>query len=198
LHINVSQSSYIANVNLALVSIPLNEAKVAFNRMFEFVNVPTEKEEGKTIEYPITSVNIDNLSFRFPGRKCILNHISMYAPINEITFLVGESGCGKSTLCKLLEKSYEPESGRILLNNSKDLKDISFDSWRKIIGVIPQEVFIFNGTVLDNIYLGASNGETEKDVLAICSHWGSRHVYQTITSRVYDNSRRGRNQFVRR
>jgi ATP-binding cassette subfamily B protein len=167
----ISLVSFVAPaiVNLTLISIPINEAKVAFNRMFEFVNIQPEKEDGEMLSHPVTSINIENLSFRFPGRKNILNHISLSVSANEIVFIIGENGCGKSTLCKILEKSYVPESGHILLNNLTDINDISLNEWRKRIGVIPQEIFIFNGTILDNICLGAVD-KTVQEVLTVCSN----------------------------
>lgn len=165
-------------VNLSLIAIPLNEAKVAFNRMFEFVGINTENEVGMTIsKFPI-SIEMENVSFRFPGRKRILENISLTGYQNEIIFIIGESGCGKSTLCKIIEKSYKPEDGSIVLNGNLNLSNISIDSWRNVIGVIPQDVFIFNGTVLDNISLGAQSEDIEL-VLNTCSQWGiDKYVQQ--------------------
>ncbi|WP_293709420.1 peptidase domain-containing ABC transporter [uncultured Parabacteroides sp.] len=168
-----------AIVNLSLIAIPLNEAKVAFNRMFEFVGINTENAEGTTISKVPISIEMENLSFRFPGRKRILENISLTAYQNEIIFIIGESGCGKSTLCKIIEKSYKPEAGSIVLDGNLNLSNISLDSWRNVIGVIPQDVFIFNGTVLDNISLGAQSGNIES-VLNTCSQWGIDKYIQQL------------------
>lgn len=168
-----------AIVNLSLIAIPLNEAKVAFNRMFEFVGISTEKTEGIIFSETPVSIAMENISFRFPGRKRILENISLAVNRNEIIFIIGESGCGKSTLCKIIEKSYKPEDGSIVLNGNLNLSDISIDSWRNVIGVIPQDVFIFNGTVLDNISLGAQMGNIEL-ILKTCSQWGIDKYIQQL------------------
>lgn len=162
-----------AIINLSLVAIPINEAKIAFNRMFEFVNINPENAEGTTIVDMIQRLEIQNVSFRFPGRKRILENISLSASQNEMIFIIGESGCGKSTLCKIIEKSYQPESGNITVNYNHDLVDISIRNWRNHIGIIPQEIFIFNGSVLDNLYLGIHEKEIDlQKILTICSNYG--------------------------
>lgn len=149
--------------NLALISIPINEAKVAFNRMFEFTNIkPESKEilENDSIEFK--SLEVKNLSFRFPGRKQILKELNLKLNIGELIALIGESGCGKSTLAFILQKFYVAESGSIIINGKNLLKDINTNSWRKIIGVVPQDIHIFNGNVIDNICLGDVEKEAEK------------------------------------
>ena len=73
--------------------------------------------------------------------------------------LLGESGCGKSTTIQILQKFYEAESGKIKVNGL-DFDLISTQNWRSIIGVVPQQIKLFNGSLLDNILLG----ETVKDV----------------------------------
>ena len=162
-----------AILNLALVSIPINEAKVAFNRMFEFVNTSTEKSDEEIIQATAHSLSINNLSFRFPGRSSILKNVSFSASINEMTFIIGESGCGKSTLCSLLEKAYIPESGEIILNENDNIQDFSIKNWREFVGVIPQNIYIFNGTVLDNICLGISYTNIEiQSVIEQCTAFG--------------------------
>lgn len=158
-------------VNLALFPISINEAKVAFNRMFEFVNIIPENNDGNSMLTNIEDLKIDSISYRFAGRKRILNNISFCANKNEMIFIIGESGCGKTTFCRILEKFYEPESGRIIINGNQLLNDISVDKWRELVGVIPQEIFIFNGTVLDNICLGNSP-EDLQNALEICSNFG--------------------------
>lgn len=165
-------------VNLALVTIPLNEAKVAFNRMFEFIHIRPENEEGISPGDPIESIRIENLSFRFPGRKRILESISLSACRNQMTFIIGESGCGKSTLCHLLSKSYPPETGRILLNDGLDLQATALSAWRGLTGVVPQDAFIFNGTVWDNICLGVPATDP-KAIQTVCRSWGfDRYISQ--------------------
>ena len=139
--------------NLALVNIEIQEAKVAFNRMFEFTS--TEKEKLGDIELKkFDSLEIKNLSFRFAGRKQLFKDISIFVPKNKCIAIVGESGSGKSTLGQILQKFYSFENGKIIINNKYDLTEINSKDWRNIIGVIPQDITIFSGNVITNILLG--------------------------------------------
>ena len=136
--------------NLALVTIPLNEAKIAFNRMFEYAGMDTENDAGIAVD-EVTSVSVQHISFRFPGRVELLKDISLQVRKGEIIALMGENGCGKSTLGKILQKRYQVENGEILVNGHIPLDNISLSSWRKKIAVVEQQVHIFNGNVLENI-----------------------------------------------
>jgi ATP-binding cassette subfamily B protein len=139
--------------NLALISIPINEAKIAFNRMYEFASIEKEKEEGQPIT-EINSIAIQNLSFRFAGRSELFTNINLNIEKGKFTAIVGESGSGKSTLGQILQRFYLFESGQIVINNKLQLNQIELKSYRNLIGVIPQEITIFNGNVIDNILLG--------------------------------------------
>ena len=136
--------------NLALVSIPLNEAKIAFNRMMEYTRMDTENEAGLTLE-DFSSISLDNISFRFPGRTPLLKDLDIEATRGEIIAIMGENGCGKSTIGKIIQKKYIPEKGAITVNGRTPLESVSLSSWRKIVGVAAQDIHLFNGTVLENI-----------------------------------------------
>ncbi|GJH40361.1 bacteriocin cleavage/export ABC transporter [Capnocytophaga sp. HP1101] len=147
-------------LNLALISIPINEAKVAFARMYHFSAMPPEQEEGEAIDN-IDSVALENVSFRFAGRKPILHHLSLQINKGEIVAIVGENGCGKSTLANLLLQFYPPDEGTIYINRQYALNTIATKSYRDKVAYIPQEVAIFNGNVLDNILLGTETSSEE-------------------------------------
>ena len=139
--------------NLALISVPINEAKIAFNRMYEFASIEKEIEKGIEIS-EIKSIAIENLSYRFIGRGELFSNINIKLEKGKLTAIVGESGSGKSTISQILQRFYNFENGSISINNQLELKDIELKSYRNLIGVIPQEVTIFNGNVVDNILLG--------------------------------------------
>ena len=139
--------------NLALISIPINEAKIAFNRMYEFASIEKEIEKGIEIS-EIKSIAIENLSYRFIGRGELFSNVNIKLEKGKLTAIVGESGSGKSTISQILQRFYNFENGSISINNQLELKDIELKSYRNLIGVIPQEVTIFNGNVVDNILLG--------------------------------------------
>ncbi|MCF6279696.1 MAG: peptidase domain-containing ABC transporter [Flavobacteriaceae bacterium] len=155
--------------NLALIAIPINEAKIAFNRMFEFASSEKEKS-GEVIVENFESLEIKNLSFRFAGRKELLKNINISVKKGELIAIVGESGSGKSTLGQVLQKFYSFENGSIIINNTTELQHVSTESWRNLVGVIPQDIHIFSGNVLDNILLGAE--DTPENVVQFCQEIG--------------------------
>lgn len=155
--------------NLALISIPINEAKIAFNRMYEFASIKKEKEEGLPIS-EINSIAIENLSFRFAGRSELFTNINLNIEKGKFTAIVGESGSGKSTLGQILQRFYNFENGSILLNNQHKLNEVELKSYRNLIGVIPQEITIFNGNVIDNILLG--NTDTPENIIQFLTYFG--------------------------
>ncbi|WP_395047081.1 peptidase domain-containing ABC transporter [Flavobacterium sp.] len=151
--LGISGSLLPSIANLALISIPINEAKIAFIRMFEFASIEKEKEEGQPLT-EIDSISMRNLSFRFAGRNELFSNINITVEKGKITAIVGESGSGKSTLSQILQRFYNFEKGKIIVNNQFDLAEIELECYRNLIGVIPQEIMIFNGNVIDNILLG--------------------------------------------
>ncbi len=155
--------------SLALITIPINEAKVAFNRMYEFASIEKEQQGTKRVSV-FNSLEIKNLSFRFAGRSQLLKNIDISVYKNQCIAIVGESGCGKSTLGQVLQKFYPFENGTIIVNNEYQLKDILTTDWRTIIGVIPQDITIFNGNIIDNILLGKE--DTPENIVKFCKNNG--------------------------
>lgn len=139
--------------SLALITIPINEAKIAFDRMFEFASMEKE-HHGETILTTFNELEVKDLSFRFAGRSPLLKHINFVVASNECIAIVGESGSGKSTLGQIIQKFYTYEKGTILINGNQSLNQISTSDWRNLLGVVPQEITIFTGNVIDNLLLG--------------------------------------------
>ena len=155
--------------NLALIAIPINEAKIAFNRMYEFASIEKEKEDGKPLS-EINTIAIQNLSFRFVGRSELFTNINLNIEKGKFTAIVGESGSGKSTLGQVLQRFYYFEKGTIIVNNTFQLNEIELKSYRNLIGVVPQDVTIFNGNVVDNILLGQV--ETTENIISFLTAHG--------------------------
>jgi ATP-binding cassette subfamily B protein len=155
--------------NLALISIPINEAKIAFNRMFEFTSIEKEKQ-GKIKVKSFETLEVQNLSFRFAGRSQLLKDVNISVKKGKISAIVGESGSGKSTLGQIFQKFYHFENGNVIVNGENNLNEIELSNWRDIVGVVPQEITIFNGNVLDNILLGKE--DKPEDVFKFCKKYG--------------------------
>ncbi len=161
---------------LVVANIQIQEALVAFDRMFEFTSVEKEKDNPQWSDdssdhlIKLDSLTLENVSFRFPGRKQILKNISFQATKGELVCLLGESGQGKSTLIQILQKFYEQESGKILIDGIP-IGEFGISEWREQLGSVPQEPKIFNGSLLYNITL-SDKPEVFKQAVAFCEETG--------------------------
>jgi len=167
--------------SLIAISIQIKQAKVALERMLEFANINSEYIHDNTCATtpePLRMVAIQNLSFRFPGRDSILTDISLHGNRGELIAIMGESGCGKSTLLQILQKFYQPETGEIVINDVS-LATIGTAAWRERLGVVPQDIKIFNGSVLYNVTLSENEHEYQK-VMEFCIRSGLDSYFQAL------------------
>lgn len=123
------------------------------------------------------SIEIKNLSFEYEKSSLILKNINMNIQKGQRIGIVGASGNGKSTLAKLLLHFYEATRGSILIDNI-DIKDITDESFRKLVGSVQQENTIFPGSVLSNITYGSENA-MENEIIKACK---KAHIYDFIMS----------------
>lgn len=142
---------------LALLTVPFHEARIAFDRMDEYMSLPVEPRQTKSRimghEPILQSIHVQDLSFAFPGRAPLWKGVSMHIRRGEITGFIAGSGKGKSTLLQVLEGFFKPAGGRIILNEITDLATLPLEERRELIACVPQEVDIFPGTVLENIVM---------------------------------------------
>ncbi len=106
---------------------------------------------------------IDDVSFHYEDGPAVLDHVSIHIPQGETVAVVGPSGGGKSTLCQLIPRFYDVTGGRILVDG-QDVRSVTQRSLRQNIGIVQQDVFLFAGTVLDNIRYGRPDA-TEAEVI---------------------------------
>ena len=106
---------------------------------------------------------IDDVSFHYEDGPAVLDHVSIHIPQGETVAVVGPSGGGKSTLCQLIPRFYDVTGGRILVDG-QDVRAVTQRSLRRSIGIVQQDVFLFAGTVLDNIRYGRPDA-TEAEVI---------------------------------
>ncbi len=176
--LGISGSLLPSIANLALISIPINEAKIAFNRMFEFASIEKENENGRIEITTLKSIKINNLSFRFAGRSELFSNINIDIQKGKLTAVVGESGSGKSTLGQILQRFYNFEKGEIIVNNQYHLSEIQLKNYRDLMAVIPQEITIFNGNVVDNILLGAE--EKPENLMQFIQEYGFASYFSQL------------------
>lgn len=111
------------------------------------------------------SVAFDNVSFEYNPGEPVLRDINLNVPAGRVCALVGPSGGGKTTMFNLLERFYEPQSGKITINR-RDIRKYTLKSLRKNIAEVSQDVFLFNGSIADNIKYGNENATDEMVVAA--------------------------------
>jgi len=169
--------------NLALLTIPINEARIAFNRMFEFTSVKKEEDDENSIDIEsLDSIEVSNLCFRFAGRSQLLKQVSFTLQKGKIIALVGENGCGKSTLSQILQRHYQFESGSVTINQNHLLDAVSLSQWRTICAVVPQNIHIFNGTVLENI---AYEKAAHEEVIHFLQQYGFASFLDALPQSVF-------------
>jgi len=99
-------------------------------------------------------VELRGVSYRYPQtERPVLDHITLQALPGKTVALVGPSGSGKTTLCNLVARFFDPTAGSVLIDGT-DLRDIQLRSWHRVLGIVEQDVFLFDGTVEDNIRYG--------------------------------------------
>ena len=141
------------------------EAMIAGNRLFEIFDLEGEhsSDQLQLNNDSVTDIHINNLHFSYGSRGKVFNGLTMVLHKGKSVAIIGESGSGKSTLFALLHKIYSPDQGTIRVG-SYDLKYVSNESLRKVIAIVPQEIQLFSGTLVENIAIGVYEPDLEKVV----------------------------------
>ena len=137
-----------------------------FKRFVELMRVePAVKDapDAREMEAAKGDILVDDVSFHYDGGPAVLDHVSIHIPQGETVAVVGPSGGGKSTLCQLIPRFYDVTGGRILVDG-QDVREVTQRSLRQNIGIVQQDVFLFAGTILDNIRYGRPDA-TEAEVI---------------------------------
>lgn len=122
-----------------------------------------EKDNAMTIGRVKGDIAFDNVSFYYKEDEPVLHHISFSVKAGQMVAFVGATGVGKSTIVSLIERFYDPIEGRVLLDGN-DISDLTLKSLRDNISIVLQDVFLFNGTIYDNIAYGNPEA-TEEEVI---------------------------------
>ncbi|GGE37107.1 peptide cleavage/export ABC transporter ComA [Streptococcus himalayensis] len=153
--------------NIINLQTKLQTAQVANNRLNEVYLVESEFADKKTVQdLSMVAGDIDfkDVSYKYGYGKDVLSDINLSIKHGSKVAFVGISGSGKTTLAKMIVNFYDPSKGEITLNNI-NLNQIDKHALRQHINYLPQQPYVFNGTILDNLLLGAKEGTTQEDIL---------------------------------
>lgn len=169
----IAQTAQIANVMQATAA--------AAERVFEFLG---EEEEVEDIKNPIKTndikgeVEFKNVHFGYDENKIIINDFSIDVKPGQRVAIVGPTGAGKTTIVKLLMRFYELNSGSILVDGH-DIKEFTRDELRKVFGMVLQDTWLFNGSIMDNIRYGNLKA-TKQEVINASKLAHAHHFVRTL------------------
>ncbi|VQE87683.1 competence factor transporting ATP-binding protein/permease ComA [Streptococcus pneumoniae] len=153
--------------NIINLQTKLQTAQVANNRLNEVYLVASEFEEKKTVEdlsLMKGDMTFKQVHYKYGYGRDVLSDINLTVPQGSKVAFVGISGSGKTTLAKMMVNFYDPSQGEISLG-SVNLNQIDKKALRQYINYLPQQPYVFNGTILENLLLGAKEGTTQEDIL---------------------------------
>ena len=175
-------AGYLTGPVTALIGLnaSIQETLIATDRLFELMDLELEKDQG-SIEFSpqhLGDLRLEGVTFRPAGRAVTLRDVTLTLPRGRITALVGESGCGKSTLLALLQRLYEPETGRLFIGEH-DLRYFRLASLRRHLAVVPQQTHLLSGTVLENLAPGDDQPDLER-LLRLCREVGALEFIEAL------------------
>ena len=140
-----------------------------FERFLEILSIApdiADKPDAKALEHVEGEIEFKDVSFQYEeDEEPVLNHINLTVAAGDYVALVGPSGVGKTTLCSLIPRFYEVTDGAIYLDGT-DIREIQLDALRNQIGIVQQDVYLFAGSILDNIRYGKPDATDEEVVRA--------------------------------
>ena len=147
----------------------------ALDKIFELMDEEpdlVDKPDAVVLPRIRGEIEFDDVTFAYAGDNPALCSVDLHIPPGQTVALVGATGAGKSTLAKLVARFYDPDHGRVLVDGH-DLRDVTEHSLRSQLGIVPQEGFLFSGTIRDNIAFGrpdASDADVREAAAAVGAH----------------------------
>ena len=155
-----------------------------FTEVMDVSGEPGSDGEGKVLETFNGEIEFCDVSFKYEGTdKYVFKNLDLKIEKGQSVAIVGPSGAGKTTICNMIPRFYHCEEGKIYLDGH-DINDLSLSSLRKAIGIVQQDVYLFSGTIRDNICYGKDNA-TEEEIIEAAKRAGA-HDFITELSDGYD------------
>lgn len=161
----------------------IQDALIAANRLFEIVDLEVESGDTNKVTFlpgMMGDIVFNNVYFRYGTRAMVFEGLNMAIQKNKSTAVVGESGSGKSTLVSLVQNLYPLNEGNIAIG-ALDIKYISNSSLREAIAIVPQQVDLFAGTIIENIAIGDYEPDIAK-IMALCKLLGINEFIEKLPS----------------
>ncbi|MBQ4599725.1 MAG: ABC transporter ATP-binding protein [Clostridia bacterium] len=138
-----------------------------FERFCSIMDTPveTDKPEAKPLEHVKGEIAFNHVSFRYSDSKEILHELSFKVAPGRTLALVGPSGGGKTTICNIIPRFYDIEGGSVTIDGT-DIRDVTLSSLRSKVGIVSQDVFLFDSTIRDNICYGSGKVSDEEMIAA--------------------------------
>ncbi|MBR4899459.1 MAG: ABC transporter ATP-binding protein [Victivallales bacterium] len=182
----VSINLFLGPVNTLIRFMEQYQSGVAgFERFVEVLEMKPEMDRDGAKDVPRLKgeIEFDDVTFAYDGEHDVLKNIDMKIKPGQTFALVGPSGGGKTTICHLIPHFYQVEKGRILLDGM-DIRDITMESLRRNIGIVQQDIYLFNATIRDNILYGRLDA-TEEEVVEAAKR-ANIHDYIMTLDEGYD------------
>ncbi|HEX4979243.1 MAG TPA: ABC transporter ATP-binding protein [Acidimicrobiales bacterium] len=146
---------------------------------------PTVAERPGAIELPPISgeIELDGVTFGYTPARPVLRDVDLRIRAGETFSVVGETGAGKSTVAKLVARFHDPTEGRVLIDGV-DLRDVTLTSLRRQLGIVPQEPFLFSGSIRDNVAFARPDA-TDEEVLAACRAVGIDDLVERLPDGIH-------------
>ncbi|MBV9665808.1 MAG: ABC transporter ATP-binding protein [Actinobacteria bacterium] len=167
----------------------VQSAGAALNKLFGLLDTPSPvQERAAAVDLPASGViEARNLGFSYDGKNQVLHDVDLTVAVGERLALVGPTGAGKSTLAKLLARLYDPTVGTITYDGV-DLRDATLKSLRERIVVVPQEGYLFGGTILDNVRIGRLEA-TDEEVASALDLIGAKTRFEAMAEGLHTEVR---------
>lgn len=168
---------------LILTRLNLERSKVAAARVCELLDHAPESRGGKPLSCPHPSLMVKDVSFTYPNGRKALHKVSMEARPGEWVALAGAVGSGKSTLLALIVRLFPFEEGQILLDG-QDVRELSLSELRSAVLLVPQEGFLFSGSIWENLVLGDER-ISEEEVWRVCRALGIEEFLRELSEGIH-------------